>query len=119
MADNDQHTPFYRDPIKVLTTLSITVATVIGGKQIYDELIKQPPPTIAVEYVIVASHAMRGRIAKEQKLNLVRDNVVGAVGRQTDKRSRSASEVEIAIPTPIASHRWASARTTETVSMPP
>lgn len=85
MADNQHPTPFYRDPIKVLTTVSIAIGTVIGGKQIYDELIKDPPPAIAVEYVIDASHAMSGRIENEQKLTLVRDNVVAIVRRQDDK----------------------------------
>jgi hypothetical protein len=84
MADNQQHTPFYRDPIKVLTAVSIIIGTVIGGKQIYDELIKDSPPPIAVEYVIDASHAMSGRIEKQPKLTLVRDNVVAIVRREAD-----------------------------------
>ena len=83
MADNQDHTPFLRDPIKVLTALSIAVGTVIGGKQIYDELIKRTP-TRAVEYVIDASHAMEGSVGHEGKLSLVRDNVVSIVNRRDD-----------------------------------
>jgi hypothetical protein len=72
--------PWYRDPIKVVTLLTLLVGLPIGVKALYDNFLKPEPAAVSVQYVLDASSGMAGKIGGEQKLAAATDEIVSAVG---------------------------------------
>jgi hypothetical protein len=76
--------PWYRDPIKVLTLLTLVVGLPIAVKELYEEVIKKDPPAVSVQYVLDVSNGMTGKIGKKEKLAAAKDEIVSAVGGTPD-----------------------------------
>lgn len=71
--------PWYRDPIKVLTLVTLLVGLPIGFKQLYDEVFRTTAPAVSVLYVLDVSNGMAGEIGGKQKLAAAKDEIISAV----------------------------------------
>lgn len=75
---------WYRDPVKVLTVLTLLVGLPVRVQQLYVNVIKKDAAAVSVQYVLDVSHAMAGRIGDKEKLAAAKDEVVSAVGGTPD-----------------------------------
>jgi hypothetical protein len=75
---------WYRDPVKVLTVLTLLVGLPVAVQQLYVNVIKKDAAAVSVQYVLDVSHAMAGRIGGKEKLAAAKDEIVSAVGGSPD-----------------------------------
>lgn len=87
MAQSSEQ-PWHRDPIKVITLVTLLLGLPIAAKALYDNFLKPEPAAISVQYVLDASGGMGGKIGGEQKLAAAGDAVVSEV-RGTPKFAHS------------------------------
>jgi hypothetical protein len=84
MPDGGNDRPFYRDPIKVVTLLSVGVATIAGIAGLYEKFLRKDPPASVVQYVVDVSHGMAGKVGHERKLAAVQDEILSRVEGEPD-----------------------------------
>ena len=82
--DQDQDKAWYRDPVKVIGLVGVTVTAMIGLAQLYDRYIAKEPAAVSVLYVLDVSGDMAGRIGKVGKLDAVRQEILEEVRDQPD-----------------------------------
>jgi hypothetical protein len=75
---------WYRDPVKVVTLVTLVLGLPIAAKAVYDNFLRPDPAAVSVQYVLDTSGGMAGTIGDQPKLAATTDEIVSAVAGTPD-----------------------------------